>query len=91
MNIVAFKKLYEGASPFCKDYENKQLKLEVMIQEMKSSSESERTLLARWIKNTTDYLTNHEEEYNKMKAISSIPTDDINELFESFKAIYGII
>lgn len=91
MDIAAFSKLYKSAAPFVADYEEKQIKLQVMLtyarEECKDSNEKE--LVLTWVQNTADWLTSNEEKYNKLKAISSIPTEDIDELHKSYKAIYG--
>lgn len=89
MDIAAFSKVYKDAAPFCLAYEAKQVKLEVMLTYSKECLSNEKELIMLWIKNSSNWLTDNEEKYNRLKAIASIPTSDIEELYKSYRAIYG--
>ncbi len=85
MDIVAFSKLLKNAPIFCAQFEHKKSYLQAQLLYLTECEAHEKELVLIWIKASTKWIEENQAQYDKLKYIRALPTNDINELYEVFK------
>ena len=91
MEIAAFRLLYSCAQPFVDAYNERQVLTQTQLhyRNSKDCSSFEMIIIDEWLTANTKWLVDNEAKYNKCLALTALPKQNIDDLYEAYESLCG--